>query len=169
MTDSRMRQLPSLFDRGARRWLRCPTWVRVLPPLVVMALLWWSSSREPTPGPRDVPGILWRNAMHVVAYAILGASLLMAMHSVPRRRLVGPGLWSFLIAIAYGIVDELHQSFVPGRVCSLADVFADAAGAALALAIVIPWLQRERPRGAVLGLCLCACAVSVALATWDLF
>ena len=164
-----MRHLPSLLDRGARRWLTCPKWVRALPPMTVMALLWWSSSREPAPGPHDVPGILWRNSMHVVAYAILGTSLLLALHSVPRRRVIGPGLWSFLIAVAYGIVDELHQSFVPGRVCSVADLGADAAGAALALAIVVPWLQRERPRGAILGLCLLACLVSVALATWDLF
>ena len=40
-------------------------------------------------------------------------------------------LISFLLAGIYGITDELHQSFVPGRNASAADAFADFFGAIL--------------------------------------
>lgn len=34
------------------------------------------------------------------------------------------------LAAGYGVTDEIHQSFVPGRSCSPGDLMADAAGAA---------------------------------------
>ncbi len=36
---------------------------------------------------------------------------------------------SLLVAIGYGLLDEFHQSFVPGRSSTLADVGLDAMGA----------------------------------------
>jgi len=44
-------------------------------------------------------------------------------------------LWwlAFLLAVAYAATDELHQSFVPGRHPSPADVGVDAAGALIML------------------------------------
>jgi VanZ family protein len=36
---------------------------------------------------------------------------------------------SILIAILYGISDEIHQSFVPGRSCDGIDIFVDGLGA----------------------------------------
>lgn len=40
-----------------------------------------------------------------------------------------------IIAIAYGITDEIHQYFIPGRHCSLSDVVADTGGALLAYSV----------------------------------
>jgi VanZ family protein len=34
-----------------------------------------------------------------------------------------------IIGILFGISDEIHQFFVPGRVCALTDIFADSLGA----------------------------------------
>ena len=39
-----------------------------------------------------------------------------------------------LLAVLYGLGDEVHQSFVPGRDASVGDVVADAAGALLGAA-----------------------------------
>lgn len=36
-----------------------------------------------------------------------------------------------ILAVFYGVTDEFHQSFVPGRDSSIGDVFADFAGALL--------------------------------------
>lgn len=56
-----------------------------------------------------------------------------------------------LIAVFYGISDEIHQYFVPGRHCSLHDVFADTFGALIAYSVALldyfllnrcqPWLM----------------------------
>ena len=45
-------------------------------------------------------------------------------------------LLAFAISVLYGVSDEYHQSFVPGRDPSLLDWLVDALGAATALGIV---------------------------------
>ena len=42
----------------------------------------------------------------------------------------------FAAVVGIGVLDELHQFFVPGREADLADLLADAAGAAAALYLV---------------------------------
>ena len=70
-------------------------------------------------------------AIHAVVYAGLGwlAGMTVRKGAVPWR---GWRLWAAPIAFAavYGASDEIHQFFVPGRYCALADWIADVAGAA---------------------------------------
>ena len=42
---------------------------------------------------------------------------------------------AFALTVLYGVSDELHHAFVPGRVASAADVAADAAGALLGVLV----------------------------------
>ena len=56
--------------------------------------------------------------------------------------------WSFraaplvlLLAVLYGVSDELHQSFVPGREPSAADILVDGLGALLALGAIRLYAQ----------------------------
>ncbi|MDD5699613.1 MAG: VanZ family protein [Candidatus Nanoarchaeia archaeon] len=42
---------------------------------------------------------------------------------------------SILLVTIYAILDEVHQYFVPGRVCSLSDFFLDFTGIAFAVLI----------------------------------
>jgi VanZ family protein len=54
--------------------------------------------------------------------------------------------WNFpvlllLLGGAYGVLDEWHQSFVPGRDPSLGDVLADTAGVILGFFIIRLYLQ----------------------------
>ena len=42
----------------------------------------------------------------------------------------------FAAVVGIGVLDELHQAFIPGREADLADLLADAAGAAVALYLV---------------------------------
>jgi VanZ family protein len=79
---------------------------------------------------------------HVALYAVLGG---LYFHALPRE---GERPWLFaLAAIAcaslYGITDEFHQSFVPGRVPDVVDWLVDT-GAAAAAVIVLRALQGYR-------------------------
>ncbi|MDB6168519.1 MAG: VanZ family protein [Verrucomicrobia bacterium] len=59
--------------------------------------------------------------------------------------------WAVLAVSLFGISDEWHQSFVPGRDCSAMDWLADTLGAALAVTVYTawPWYRRlmEFPLG----------------------
>jgi VanZ family protein len=53
-------------------------------------------------------------------------------------------LGAFIFAVVYGILDEYHQTFVPGRVSDFYDVLANTGGALLYVGI--SWLTRP-PKG----------------------
>lgn len=76
---------------------------------------------------------------HGVAYGMLAAAALYAVPTELRRsRPKQTALWIILFCVAYGISDEYHQSFVPGRETSLGDLAADTVGAAL---VILLWLR----------------------------
>jgi VanZ family protein len=57
-------------------------------------------------------------------------------------------LLSVVLTALYGVSDEIHQSFVPGRMADAADVAADASGATVAAGVA--WLiARLGPRRAL--------------------
>ncbi len=49
----------------------------------------------------------------------------------------------FSTGFLYAVTDEIHQSFVPGRDCSVLDLTADAAGLAIGLALCLSYLRRH--------------------------
>jgi VanZ family protein len=101
-----------------------------------MAGLYWTSSIPGTPSPAD-PAVYvvfhWvapsvQNALHVPAYAVLAGAWRWALNAWMRAR----GMRNFgglSVTTAYGVLDEWHQSFVPGRYASLTDVALDVVGA----------------------------------------
>ncbi|MDI3340204.1 MAG: VanZ family protein, partial [Sphaerobacter sp.] len=119
----------------ARRWVAVALWATVI---------FMLSSRSQVPSPLGISGTLTSIAGHLVAYGILGYLLVEAV-GVSR---VEPGTTArlaLLLAVLYGISDEWHQSFVPGRDASLGDLFVDAVGAWLGVAL-------QQTRAAVRGL-----------------
>ena len=95
------------------------------------------------PGTLHLLNFLVRKLAHLTEYAIfaqlLYASLVGGDELEWRPR---AGLWSILIAAAYSLTDEFHQSFVPNRTPSLADCALDTTGAALGLLIIYLVTQR---------------------------
>ena len=71
---------------------------------------------------------------HTIIYAVFGWGLIRALAFNPYRPAVGRVLVTLLIGVAYGAMDEWHQSFVPGRACDPFDWVADAAGCSIAIA-----------------------------------
>jgi len=58
-----------------------------------------------------------------------------------------PRLLPGLIAVFIGIADEFHQSFIPSRDASFADVLLDIAGIVLALFLIRQWMNWLKVRG----------------------
>lgn len=84
---------------------------------------------------------LIRKCAHMAEYAALSfllcAFIVYVWRSAPFYR---TALIAWFIATLYGVSDEIHQLFVPGRSGALKDVLFDAAGAAigvLALAVFL--------------------------------
>ena len=128
---------PALAARCARV---TPGRLHVAWPLLFMAALYWLSSLPVTPLNDDAAlhGLLYRmpslvqNALHVPAYAVLAWTTWWALGAwlrVPSARAIS----ACAIASAYGVFDEWHQHFVPGRHASLIDVTLDVAGAVLGI------------------------------------
>jgi len=74
--------------------------------------------------------------LHVGGYTVLGILVLRAFHGGFQPPRLRPTLGAVVFTAGYGLIDELHQSFVPGRSASGWDVAADLTGAALAVAVV---------------------------------
>jgi len=144
--------------------------LRVAAPAAVMLALWYSSSQSPQRREPSILRALLHNGAHVVAYAGLAGAWLLTM--LPRRRerelLVSRSVITaaVVLSVVYGVVDEVHQSFVPGRVCSLWDIVSDACGSALAVAGLLWSLSGERRFAIRIGVLLLVGAASVAAGTW---
>ena len=117
--------MSSILRRAVRVWG---------PAAVMMALLFLLSS---------IPGsspVLWREfnlTAHGLAYGLLGALLLHALAGGRLRGItVRHAAGAVVVAGLYGVSDELHQRFVPGRTAELLDLGADVGGALCGVLVV---------------------------------
>ena len=101
------------------------------PFLAALAVVFWLSSMS------DVPGAhyFWDKLLHTVGYAGLGVLALRAFHGGFERPRLSSTIYAGLAVILWGVSDEIHQYFVPGRDASAFDVLADAIGFAIAVVL----------------------------------
>jgi len=126
-------------------WRRNPWFWRAV---IVMAALFALSS-VPDHGPDSgaisqnlMPSPRWHNFAHVPAYALLTWLSWRALRTAQWRgssAIIG----AVLVAFGYGIFDEVHQYFVPGRFLSATDALLNGVGCMLALGWI---LFRRRAR-----------------------
>ncbi len=102
-----------------------------------MALIFGLSARAVLP---KASRLLPDKVAHAGVYGGL-AGLLVRARSKGWRRPVTFGVCavSVLIAVLYGVTDEIHQSFVPSRSMEAADLLADAVGAVGAASVLYAW------------------------------
>jgi VanZ family protein len=106
-----------------------------LPACGYMGLIYFASS---VPGD-ELPGHFWDKLVHLLVYAVLGVLFLVPLAEARLSRVtVKAAATAVLLSVLYGVFDEVHQSFTPGRSPDVRDLFADALGAALGVAAV--WL-----------------------------
>lgn len=105
------------------RWAAVVAW---------MGLIFFLSAQSTLPDLSGGRVELQDVAGHFVVYAVLALLWRWALAGVGVRR---PGTWALVLSVLYGLSDEFHQGFVPGRNPDILDLLTDAAGAAVALGV----------------------------------
>ncbi|MDW7760951.1 MAG: VanZ family protein [Acidobacteriota bacterium] len=100
-----------------------------LPAALYYGLIFYVSSRN-VEFPLSLPGRHADKALHILEFAVLGWLLAFGFSRIkslsPRNRAAAV----LLTGAVLGILDEVHQSFVPGRHPDLWDIAADIVGIA---------------------------------------
>jgi VanZ family protein len=120
--------------------------LRIVPMLLVMGTIFFVSHQ---PGSSlhlsHLPGI--DKICHLAVYGLLALTVLWWLspgkNQGGRTHLVSVALKTLLFCLVYGLTDEFHQSFIPGRSVSVFDLLADTGGAVVVVSI---WLQNSRFR-----------------------
>ena len=99
---------------------------RFAPPLLLMGLIFYLSAQPDLNSGLGTWDTVLRKLAHMAEFGLLWFLWWRALG-------YGNRLAPALIAIAYAITDELHQTTVEGRVGSPVDVLIDSAGVALAV------------------------------------
>ncbi|MGB5232391.1 MAG: VanZ family protein [Desulfoprunum sp.] len=105
-----------------------PAPARLLPAIGVMAAIFLLSHQQAD----DLPPLFphFDKIAHFFIYGLLAAALVGAFEPDLRQRRPWPVVGIVVIwCLVYGLSDEFHQSFIPGRFPSLADIVADTFGA----------------------------------------
>ena len=82
--------------------------------------------------------------LHFIAYFILAVLLSLTLLFQKKNRLFKKRyiLFSIIISSVYGLLDEIHQSFIPGRSNEVLDWAADSIGAAAGILLVYYTLNK---------------------------
>lgn len=103
--------------------------------LAYVAGLYWLSSLPDQPVRHEHTWLmLVSNLAHAPVFAVLAVLVLKTLsgeHGAPSRYVI-----AFVVTAAIGVLDEWHQSFVPGRMVSAGDLALDLGGSACALLLV---------------------------------
>jgi VanZ family protein len=124
--------------------------LRRLPAPLIIIAIWVLSSQSILPVPKGILG--FDKLQHFIAYFVLAGTI--GFWFSPdwwQKRRFSAFFISAAIASAYGVVDEIHQYFVPGRNCNVWDWMADTIGAVaggLALLFLYRLASRRRMRKA---------------------
>jgi VanZ family protein len=116
-----------------------------LPAFIMAWLIFYVSSLEKIELPLAL--ISFNDLLfHGAAYFIFGITLMVAAY--PWNTYLGYPLRTYgilaVIGILYGLSDEIHQSFVPNRTCTVSDFLADSTGVILALAAARMWIKKTK-------------------------
>ena len=113
--------------------------------LFLLCALGWASVifyLSSQPG-ADIPPMFYGEdkLLHAFVFGILGFLTLGAMKTtVDGYHPFQPWLAVILVTV-YGVLDEVHQHFVPGRTPDIYDVMADAAGAMLGVWLLYRFIK----------------------------
>ena len=118
-------------------------YLRFIPMVCIMGIIFYLSHQpgDFTPLPQ-FPGI--DKLAHVIAYGCLAGAFLYSLQPFTHSK--NPSVSAIVVVlfcIVWGISDEFHQSFIPGRFVSFWDIVSDGIGALL---VVGYWFMKGTPK-----------------------
>lgn len=113
------------MSRAIRLWAPAVVWMSVL--------FYLSSLSDPLPAGLSVPDYYTHGAAYAVLAVLAGRAL---AGGIGRPFKAAAGVATVVLCTLYGVSDEYHQSFVPGRDASVGDVAKDLGGAILGAALL---------------------------------
>ena len=96
-----------------------------------------------------MPGSFFDKVAHLLEFAALAFLLSLGYFTSLRSSLKTKVLLIFVSGLILGALDEIHQSFVPGRQSDPWDVIADILG--IALGIFLYWYLAEKRKSRFFG------------------
>lgn len=122
-------------------------WLYWFPVLSYMLLIFWASSCSSFPFRLSIPHI--DKFVHAAEFAVLGYLLFRAVFHTQSVWLQKHALFvAVMVAIFFGLSDEVHQFFVPLRRLDMLDLASDSLGAVIgslaALWVEIRILARKK-------------------------
>ena len=116
--------------------------------LMYMGMIFYLSHQSAMP--IEVPEwvFYFDKVVHGLIFGVLGFLFLRAWlqgkwHTVTWKSVMA----AILFTILYGITDEYHQSFIPGRTPDYQDLIADGIGAAVICLSTYAWFKPQEDRG----------------------
>lgn len=121
------------------------TALRFLPAIAWAGLIFFISHQPTVPSVPGLASSVTSVVGHFTVYFVLAILLWwgLGIFDIPASQRTAI---AFTGAVLYGVSDEWHQSFVPGRTPDIMDVLTDAIGAAVGL-VLIHQLARSRRFG----------------------
>ena len=103
----------------------------LVPPFLYAGLIFYLSAQSDLKPPVEFN--MSDKLIHVLEFGILS---FLVMRAIKRKKTGFVAVYPYILGMAgtwvYGISDEIHQYFVPGRSCSIGDIIADGAGVFIA-------------------------------------
>ncbi len=118
-----------------------------LPALLWATIIFYFSAQPAAPqvSKKEDVQLTLQKLGHATEYAILAFLIHRALRRGHQFRPRNAALAAALLAAAYAVSDEWHQSFVPGRYCMVSDMAIDAIGGVLTLTALYAYESRQRP------------------------
>jgi VanZ family protein len=118
-----------------------------IPTASYMALIWFLSSVSLRfPVVSELP--FKDKGIHFVEYGVLGVLTSFALtRTFPAITRIFTASLAIFLTVMWGVLDEIHQAFVPGRTSQVDDVIADSLGALCGTALfvlVVVWRDRNK-------------------------
>jgi len=109
-----------------------------------MGIIFWISSlpSEKLTPERRLGITISQPIKHIGEFGILGILMSLVLAQVTNKTL-SVAFWSSVFSVCYGILDEIHQAFVPTRYCTINDMCINAIGSVMVVLFYVYAQKRQ--------------------------